>query len=77
MDEDLLKYFTGTGTPTTQTIRPQKITNGSSTLTGDMQYAWNLLTTNDNNYIIRYGGTRGDSASDYSAIEVYDINTIL
>lgn len=32
------------------------------------------LTTNDNNYFIRYGG--GDSESSYRAIEVYSINSI-
>lgn len=32
------------------------------------------LTTNDNNYFIRYGG--GDSGTSYRAIEVYSINSI-
>lgn len=72
MEEDLLKYITGTGTPTTETIQPQNVSQSIIDIDSDLSYSSSLIT-NDQNYFIRYYGTR--SASN-SSIEVYNTKSL-
>lgn len=74
MEEDLLKYFTGIGTPTTETITPHVVELGYIP-TGNVLTYYNTLTTKDGAYFIRYGGQKEESAFE-NAIEVYSINSI-
>ena len=73
MEEDLLKYFTGNGEPTTETITPINIKDGiiSATTTNFAS----LLKTKDESYIIRYGGSF--NAQRTNVIEVYNIGSVL
>lgn len=75
MEEDLLKYFTGTGTPTTETIQPQNV---SLKYVPCRQIALNNGLVVNNQYYIRYGGTYSQStpSNNYTAIEVYTIDTL-
>jgi hypothetical protein len=72
MEEDLLKYITGTGTPTTETIQPQNVSQSIIDIDPDILYSKSLIT-NDKSYFIRYSGTRTASNS---SIEVYNIKSL-
>lgn len=75
MEEDLLKYFTGQGNPTTETIKPQNV---SLKYVPCKQIAVNDGLVVNNQYYIRYGGTYSQStpSNNYAAIEVYTIDTL-
>ena len=72
MEENILKFFTGTldGSPTT--LEPENITNGVFDV-NSLSYRY-LMTTNDKQYCIRYGGFV--TSQSYNAIEVYDMETL-
>lgn len=72
MEEDLLKYITGTGTPTTETIQPQNVSQSIIDIDPDILYS-NSLITNDKSYFIRYSGT---ITASNSSIEVYNIKSL-
>lgn len=72
MEEDLLKYITGTGTPTTETIQPQNVSQSIINIDPDVLY-FNSLITNDQNYFIRYYGRRDGGNT---SIEVYNTKSL-
>lgn len=72
MEEDLLKYITGTGTPTTETIQPQNVSQSIIDIDPDVLY-FNSLITNDQNYFIRYYGRRDGGNT---SIEVYNTKSL-
>lgn len=73
MEENLLKYITGQGTPTTEDIEPQNVLENTITLDGYYDGGQESLITNDNNYFIIYGAPGRYSNS---TIEVYNINSL-
>lgn len=74
MEENLLKYFTGQGNPTTETTKPLNIINKAIEDQINLAHA-RTLTTNDNTYFIRYGGDTSNS-SQYNSITVYNANAL-
>lgn len=72
MEENLLKYFTGQGESTTETIQPQNIKRNIINIDPDVLY-FNSLITNDQNYFIRYYGRRDGGNT---SIEVYNTKSL-
>lgn len=73
MEQDLLKYFVGEGTPTTEDIKPINIDNKVINLSS-IAISTKTLVTNDNNYFIRYGGDYRQNS--YNTINVFDANSL-
>lgn len=74
MEENLLKYFTGNGEPTTEDIKPINVKNGIID-GGNVIFSF-VTTTNDNTYFIKYGGYPTDRDVDTTNIEVYNVDSI-
>ena len=74
MEENLLKYFTGQGTPTTEDIKPINIKNGN--INGEFVAFGYSLVTNDNSYFIKYGGFVSDGTNRKNVIEIYSVDSI-
>lgn len=75
MDENLLKYFTGNGEPTTEIIMPQL--NKYGEVSGQTTIYNRLMKTNDNKYCIRYGGPMTPTQNYNTLIEVYNTDSIM